>query len=78
MAYKDGEIVMGYVKDGEVVVRVPLPEKMRDDLKSIAALDGIPMKAWIAMVLNTALAARSGELKELEDRRSKLKPLITD
>ena len=77
MAYKDGEIVMGYVKDGEVVVRVPLPEKMRDDLKSIAALDGVPMKGWIAMVLNTALAARSDELRELEARRSKLEAPIT-
>jgi hypothetical protein len=69
---------MGYVKTGEVVVRVPLPELMRDDLRSIAALDGIPMKAWIAMELNTALTARSGELNELKARRSKLKPPITD
>ena len=63
---------MGYVKAGEVVVRVPLPEQMRDDLKSIAALDGISMKAWIAMHLNIELAARSDELKELKARRSKL------
>jgi hypothetical protein len=69
--------VMGYVKKGEVVLRVPMPEQMRDDLRSIAALDGIPMKAWIAMVLNTALAARSDELKELKARRSKLKPPVT-
>lgn len=68
---------MGYVKASEVVVRVPLPEQMRDDLKSIAALDGISMKAWIAMVLNAALAARFDELKELEARRSKLKAPIT-
>ena len=68
---------MGYVKAGEVVVRVPLPEKMRDDLKLIAALDGISMKAWIAICLNAKLTARSDELKELEARRSKLKPLIT-
>ena len=69
---------MGYVKPGEVIVRVPLPEKMRDDLRAIAALDGIPMKAWVAMVLYTALTARSGELKELKARRSKLKTRITD
>ena len=68
---------MGYVKPGEVVLRVPLPERMRDDLKSIAALDGIPMKAWVAMVLSTELATRSGELKELKARRSKLKTPIT-
>ena len=68
---------MGYVKAGEVIVRVPLPEQMRDDLKSIAALDGISMKAWIAMVLSNELA-RSDELKELKARRSKRKPVFTD
>ena len=68
---------MGYVKSGEVIVRVPLPERMRDDLRSIAALDGISMKAWVAMVLCTELTARSGELKELKARRSKLKTPIT-
>jgi|GEM_PF-2937981 len=68
---------MGYVKPGEVVVRVPLPEQMRDDLRSIAALDGISMKAWIATVLNTELATRSNELKELKVRRSKLHTPIT-
>lgn len=69
--------VMGYVKKGEVVLRVPMPEQMRDDLRSIAALDGIPMKAWIARRLYLELDARSDELKELKARRSKLKPPIT-
>lgn len=68
---------MGYIKAGEVIVRVPLPEQMRDDLRSIAALDGISMKAWIAMVLSNELA-RSDELKELKARRSKRKPALTD
>ena len=63
---------MGYVKDDEVVAKVPLPKQMRDDLKSIAALDGISMKAWIAMCLDKELALRSNELKELKARRSKL------
>ena len=65
---------MGYIKDGEVVAKVPLPKQMRDDLKSIAALDGIPMKAWIAMCLSKELASRSDELKELKARRSRLFP----
>ena len=65
---------MGYVKAGEVVVKVPLPKQMRDNLKLIAALDGIPMKAWIAMCLSKELASRSDELKELKARRSKLFP----
>ena len=69
--------MMGYVKAGEVVVRVPLPEQMRDDLKSIAALDGISMKAWIAMCLNAKLATRSDELKELKAKRSRFKASIT-
>lgn len=66
---------MGYVKAGEVVVKVPLPKQMRDNLKLIAALDGIPMKAWIARCLNKELASRSDELKELKARRSKLLPI---
>lgn len=68
---------MGYVKEGEVVVRIPLPEQMRDDLKSIAALDGTTMKDLVAMLISTLLATRSVELKELKARRSKLKPPIT-
>ena len=67
---------MGYVKPGEVIMRVPILEQMRDDLKSVAALDGIPMKAWVAMVLSEKLATRSSELKELKTRRSKLKAPI--
>ena len=63
---------MTHLKDDEVMAKVPLPKQMRDDLKSIAALDGIPMKAWIAMCLSKELASRSDELKELKTRRSKL------
>ena len=63
---------MTHLKDDEVMAKVPLPKQMRDDLKSIAALDGISMKAWIAMCLNKELASRSDELKELKARRSKL------
>ena len=65
---------MTHLKDDEVMAKVPLPKQMRDDLKSIAALDGIPMKAWIAMCLSKELALRSNELKELKARRSKLYP----
>lgn len=69
---------MGYVKAGEVVVRIPLLKQIRDDLKSVAALDGISMKVLLAMQVSMLLAARSSELKELKARRSKLKPPITD
>ena len=71
------KICMGYVKAGEVVVRVPLPEQMRDDIKLAANLSGISMKAWIAMCLGKELALISDELKELKARGSKLKPPVT-
>ena len=68
---------MGYVKAGEVVVRVPLPEQMRNDIRSAANYSGIPMKTWIAMCLSKELSLISDELKELKARGSKLKPPIT-
>jgi hypothetical protein len=68
---------MGYVKAGEKVLRVPLPEQMCDDIKLAANFNGIPMKAWIAMCLDKELATISDELNELKARRSKLKPPIT-
>lgn len=68
---------MGYVKSGEKVLRIPLPEQMIDDMKLIAAFNGIPMKAWLALLINTELTAQSDELNGLKTRRSKLKPPIT-
>lgn len=60
---------MSYVKQGEVVVKVPLSEKLRDDMRILAFLDGIPLKAKVAMLLGAEVAARAEELDEIERRR---------
>jgi len=60
---------MSYVKQGEVVVKVPLPEKLRNDMRTLAFLDGIPLKAKVAMLLDAEVTARAEEINEIERRR---------
>jgi hypothetical protein len=60
---------MSYVKQGEVVVKVPLSEQLRNDIRTLAFLDGIPLKAKVAMLLSAEVAARSEEIDEIERRR---------
>jgi hypothetical protein len=60
---------MSYVKQGEVVVKVPLSEQLRNDIRTLAFLDGIPLKAKVAMLLGAEVAARSEEIDEIERRR---------
>lgn len=60
---------MSYVKEGEVVVKVPLPEKLRNDMRTLAFLDGVPLKAKVAMLLDAEVAARAEEIDEIERRR---------
>ena len=62
---------MGYVKEGEVFVKMPVPIELRDDLKTLAHLDGITLKEKIWKLYQAEVNARADELKELKERRKK-------
>ena len=63
--------MMGYVKAGEVFVKMPVPIKLRDDLKTLAHLDGITLKEKVWKLYQAEVNARADELKELKERRQK-------
>ena len=69
---------MGTPLESEVVVRIHLLEQMRDDLRILANIDGISLKAVMAKLVKAELDARSTEIKELKAKRSKRNPPITD
>ena len=62
---------MGYTKAGEVFVKMPVPIELRDDLKTLAHLDGITLKEKVWKLYQAEVNARSDELKELKERRQK-------
>ena len=69
---------MGYVKAGEVFVKMPVPIELRDDLKTLAHLDGITLKEKIWRLYQAEVNARSDELKELKERRQKRNEAAND
>ena len=62
---------MGYVKEGEVFVKMPVPIKLRDDLKELAKMDGITLKEKVWELYQAEVNARADDLKELKERRQK-------
>jgi len=62
---------MGYLKEGEVFVKMPVPAKLRDNLRTLAHLDGITLKEKVWKLYQAEVNARADELKELEERRKK-------
>jgi hypothetical protein len=64
-------MIMGYVKAGEVFVKMPVPIELRDDLKMLALLDGMTLKEKIWKLYRAEVNARADELKELKERRQK-------
>ena len=69
---------MGYAKAGEVFVKMPVPIELRDDLKTLAHLDGITLKEKIWRLYQAEVNARSDELKELKERRQKRNEAAND
>ena len=70
--------MMGYAKAGEVFVKMPVPIELRDDLKTLAHLDGITLKEKIWRLYQAEVNARSDELKELKERRQKRNEAAND
>ena len=62
---------MGYVKEGEVFVKMPVPIELRDDLKELAKMDGITLKEKVWELYQAEVNARADDLKELKERRQK-------
>ena len=70
--------MMGYAKAGEVFVKMPVPIELRDDLKTLAHLDGITLKEKVWKLYQAEVNARSDELKELKERRQKRQEAAND
>ena len=62
---------MGYVKEGEVFVKMPVPIKLRDDLKELAKMDGITLKEKVWELYQAEVNARADDLKQLKENRQK-------
>ena len=62
---------MGYVKEGEVFVKMPVPIALRDDLKELAKMDGITLKEKVWELYQAEVNARADDLKQLKEHRQK-------
>ena len=62
---------MGYVKEGEVFVKMPVPIELRDDLKELAKMDGITLKEKVWELYQAEVNARADDLKQLKENRQK-------
>ena len=62
---------MGYVKEGEVFVKMPVPIELRDDLKELARIDGITLKEKVWELYRAEVNARADDLKQLKENRQK-------
>ena len=60
---------MSNLRDNEAFLKMTIPEQMRDDLKVLAFLDGITLKAKVMSLIGGELAARSTEIREINARR---------
>ena len=53
--------------------KLPLPLELREDLKTLAFLDGVTLKGKVAMLLKDEVEGRRVELEELNQRRQSRK-----
>jgi hypothetical protein len=60
---------MSNLRDNEAFLKMTIPEQMRDDLKVLAFLDGITLKAKVMSLIGGELTARSTEIREINARR---------
>lgn len=60
---------MSNLKDDQAFLKMTVPQQMRDDLKVLAFLDGITLKAKVMSLIGGELTARSGEVREMNERR---------
>ena len=63
--------MMGYTKEGEVFVKMPVPIELRDDLKELAKMDGITLKEKVWELYQAEVNARADDLKQLKEHRQK-------
>ena len=59
------------IKEGEVWLKLTIPEKLRDDFKTLVTLDGISMKGKIMMLMDAEVTARRADIDEIDSRRRK-------
>jgi hypothetical protein len=62
---------MSNLRDDETFLKMSIQKQMRDDLKTLAFLDGVTLKAKMMTLINGELAVRSEELKEMNERRQR-------
>jgi hypothetical protein len=60
---------MSRLQNDQAFLKMTIPERMRDDLKVLAFLDGITLKAKVMSLISSELAARNVEIKEINERR---------
>lgn len=62
---------MSYIKEGEVFVKMPLPIKLKEDLKTLAFLDGISIKEKVTRLIAAEAIARVDELNEIAEQKKR-------
>lgn len=62
---------MSNLRDNEAFLKMTIPEQMRDDLKVLAFLDGITLKAKVMSLIGGELTARGTEIREMNERRQR-------
>jgi hypothetical protein len=59
------------LKEGEVWLKMTIPEKLRDDFKTVVTLDGISIKGKLMMLMDAEVRSRRADIDEIESRRRK-------
>jgi hypothetical protein len=62
---------VSYIKEGEVFVKMPLPIKLKEDLKTLAFLDGISIKEKVTRLIAAEAIARVDELNEIAEQKKR-------
>ena len=62
---------MSNLRDDQAFLKMSIPEQMRNDLKTLAFLDGVTLKAKVMALIDSELAIRRDELREMNERRQR-------
>ena len=62
---------MSNLRDDQAFLKMSIPEQMRNDIKTLAFLDGVTLKAKVVTLIDGELAVRRDELREMNERRQR-------
>ena len=62
---------MSNLRDDQAFLKMSIPGQMRNDIKTLAFLDGVTLKAKVMTLIDSELVVRRDELREMNERRQR-------